>query len=128
MRDFNNIKRILIKIGSSSLVNKDLSVNMPIFVSIMNSFNELKKKSIDVALVTSGAIAVGMHELGLEKRPKDMSVKQACAAVGQARLMESYNQAASIYGLKTGQILVNHDDFQIRKRMNYLSNTLDAMF
>ena len=42
--------------------------------------------------------------------------------------MEAYNKAAEIYGLKTGQILVNHDDFQVRKRMNYLSDTLDAMF
>ena len=128
MRDFKNIKRIIIKVGSSSLVNEDLSINQPVIVNIMQSFKELQEKGINVALVSSGAIASGMHELGLVKRPKEMPLKQACAAIGQSKLMEAYNKAAEIYGLKTGQILVNHDDFQIRKRMNYLSDTLDAMF
>ena len=128
MRDLSNVKRVILKIGSSSLVNDDLSVNYEIIKTLMNSFKELKNNNIDVALVTSGAIAVGMHELGLSKRPKDMALKQACAAVGQAKLMEAYNKCASLYDLKTGQILVNHDDFQIRKRMLFLSNTLDAMF
>ena len=128
MRDFKGIQRIIIKVGSSSLVNKDLSINQPMIVGIMQSFKELNDKGINVALVSSGAIASGMHELGLTKKPKEMSLKQACAAIGQSKLMEAYNKAADIYGLKTGQILVNHDDFQIRKRMNYLSDTLDAMF
>lgn len=128
MRDFHNIKRIVIKIGSSSLVKDDYSLNEPILVNIMQQFKELKEKGVDVALVTSGAIAVGMHELGLQKKPKDMAKKQACAAVGQAKLMEAYNSFAKIYGLKLGQILLNHDDFQVRKRMLYLSDTLDEMF
>ena len=128
MRNFQNIKRIIIKVGSSSLVKSDYSVNMPMLVTIMHEFSNLKKKGIDVALVTSGAIAVGMNVLGLEHKPKDMALKQACAAVGQAKLMEAYNKAAEIYNIKLGQILVNHDDFQVRKRMLYLSNTLDSMF
>lgn len=128
MRDFKNISRLVVKIGSSSLVNEDFSVNMPRLVKIMQSFKMLKESGIQVALVSSGAIAVGMHELNLKKRPNDMALKQACAAVGQAKLMESYNKAAEIYGLKTGQVLLNHDDFQIRKRMNHLTDSLEAMF
>ncbi len=128
MRDFKDVKRLIIKVGSSSLVNSDLSINQPVIINIMQSFKELYDKGINVALVSSGAIASGMHELGLTKKPKEMSLKQACAAIGQSKLMEAYNKAAEIYGLKTGQILVNHDDFQVRKRMNYLSDTLDAMF
>ncbi len=128
MRNFKDIKRIIIKVGSSSLVNKDLSINKPMIINIMGSFKKLTEKGIGVALVSSGAIASGMHELNMKKKPTAMSLKQACAAIGQAKLMEAYNEAAEIYGLKTGQILVNHDDFQIRKRMTYLSNTLDSMF
>ena len=127
MRDFKNIKKIIIKIGSSSLVNKDLSINQELINGIMETFKKLMDNGISVTLVTSGAIAAGMHELGLTKKPKEMSLKQACAAIGQAKLMESYNKAAELYKLKAGQILVNHDDFQIRKRMNYLSDTLDSM-
>ena len=128
MRDFNQIKRIIIKIGSSSLVKADLSINEPVLIQIMSSLKKLKEKGIDSCIVTSGAIAIGMHELKLNKRPDNMSLKQACAAIGQAKLMEYYNKSAEIYGLLLGQILVNHDDFQVRKRMIYLSDTLDSMF
>lgn len=128
MRDFSNVKRIVLKIGSSSIVNDDLSINQNMIYSLMKVFNQFKEMGIEVALVSSGAIALGMHKLKLEKRPKEMALKQACAAVGQARLMEAYNRNASEFGLVCGQILVNHDDFEVRKRMLYLSDTLDAMF
>ncbi len=128
MRDFKNVKRVVVKIGSSSLVNKDLSINLPVIVNVMENFKNLIDKGIEVVLVTSGAIALGMHELGMSKKPSVMALKQACAALGQAKLMEAYNKASEIYNLKVGQILVNHDDFQVRKRMLYLTNTLDEMF
>lgn len=128
MRDFKNVKRVVVKIGSSSLVNKDLSINLPVIVNVMENFKNLIDKNIEVVLVTSGAIALGMHELGMSKKPSIMALKQACAALGQAKLMEAYNKASEIYNLKVGQILVNHDDFQVRKRMLYLTNTLDEMF
>ena len=128
MRDFKDIKRVIIKVGSSSLVNKDLSVNNEVIISILSVFKKLKSDGIECALVTSGAIALGMHELKLNKKPKELSLKQACAAVGQAKLMESYNKVASLYDLVLGQILISHDDFQVRKRMLILSDTLDSMF
>ena len=128
MRDFKDIKRVIIKVGSSSLVNKDLSVNNEVIISILSVFKKLKNDGIECALVTSGAIALGMHELKLNKKPNELSLKQACAAVGQAKLMESYNKVASLYDLVLGQILISHDDFQVRKRMLILSDTLDSMF
>lgn len=128
MRDFSNVKRIVLKIGSSSIVNADLSINQNMIYSLMKVFHQFKEMGIEVALVSSGAIALGMHKLKLTSRPKEMALKQACAAVGQARLMEAYNRNASEFGLVCGQILVNHDDFEVRKRMLYLSDTLDAMF
>jgi len=128
MRDFSNVKRVIIKIGSSSLVHDDLSINSDMIDRLMQSFFNLHQKGIDVCLVSSGAIALGMHELKLNKRPSDMALKQACAAVGQAKLMEAYNIFASKYDLSCGQILLNHDDFQKRTRMHHLSNTLEAMF
>ena len=128
MRDLKKIKRVIIKVGSSSLVKNDLSINEPVLISIMGQFKNLKEMGIEPCIVTSGAIALGMHELKLDKKPSNMSLKQACAAIGQAKLMEYYNKAGDIYGLTLGQILVNHDDFQVRKRMIYLSNTLDSMF
>ncbi len=120
-------ERLVIKIGSSSLVKEDLSINEPFFVRMMSTIRKLKDKGFDILIVSSGAIASGMHELSLIKKPKDMALKQACASIGQAKLMEYYNKFSSIYGLKTGQILVNHDDFKERERMLHLSNTLNAL-
>ncbi|MBR1867485.1 MAG: glutamate 5-kinase [Clostridia bacterium] len=128
MKRQTNYKKVIIKIGSSSLVNDDLSINQPVLILIMQAFKKLSDEGIQPCLVTSGAIAVGMHDLQISEKPKNMGLKQACAAVGQAKLMEYYNKCASIYGLTLGQILVNHDDFQIRKRMTHLSDTLDNMF
>ncbi len=128
MRDFSEIKRVVVKVGSSSLVNADNSINFQRIDELMQTFIKLKKNNIEIALVSSGAIALGMYQLGLSKKPKEMALKQACAAIGQAKLMQCYNDSASKYGLICGQILLNHDDFQIRKRMLYLCDTLDAMF
>ena len=109
MRDFGNVKRVVIKIGSSSVVTKDLKPNTENILAIMSSFKKLKNQGIDCALVSSGAIATGMGELGLNKKPKDMALKQACAAVGQAKLMEAYNRVAELYGIHLGQILITLD-------------------
>lgn len=128
MRDFSEIKRVVVKVGSSSLVNADNSINFQRIDELMQTFIKLKNNNIEIALVSSGAIALGMYQLGLSKKPKEMALKQACAAIGQAKLMQCYNDSASKYGLICGQILLNHDDFQVRKRMLYLCDTLDAMF
>ena len=121
-------KRVIVKVGSSSLVNGDLSINARVFDLLMRAFKGLKDAGVEPCLVTSGAIAVGRNILKLDEKPKDMGLKQACAAVGQAKLMEYYNACAEKYGLTLGQVLVNHDDFQFRGRMLHLSDTLDAMF
>ncbi len=121
-------KRIIVKVGSSSLVGEDLSVNERVFDVLMRAFKGLKGLGVEPCLVTSGAIAIGRNVLGLDKKPREMGLKQACAAVGQAKLMEKYNSYAEKYGLTLGQILVNHDDFQFRGRMLHLSDTLDSMF
>lgn len=124
----NKKLRVVIKIGSSSLEDEEGAINYNIINRMMKIFSSLQKENISLVLVTSGAIALGMNELHLSSKPKDMSLKQACAALGQAKLMEIYNEFASKYDLLVGQILLNHDDFDKRKRMLYLQNTLEAMF
>ena len=74
-----NIKRIIIKVGSSSLVNNG-KINDTMFKNLISTINELMKKDKEVILVTSGAIAVGMGKLNLSQKPKNMALKQACAA------------------------------------------------
>ena len=77
--------------------------------------------------MTSGAIVFGMHELGFKKKIKDVVLRQVCASVGQSKLMIEYSNIASIFNIKVGQILLNHDDFRFENRMKHLKNTLNKM-
>lgn len=118
---------IVLKIGTSSLVNDDFSINKQNICTLLHSISELRENGYKVVLVTSGAIVFGMHELGFKKRPSDVAIRQACAAVGQSKLMIEYSNIASIYNIKVGQILLNHDDFKFENRMKHLKNTLNKM-
>lgn len=118
---------VVLKIGTSSLVNDDFSINKKNICTLLHSISELRDNCYKVVLVTSGAIVFGMHELGFKKRPSDVSIRQACAAVGQSKLMIEYSNIASIYNIKVGQILLNHDDFKFENRMRHLKNTLNKM-
>ena len=118
---------VVLKIGTSSLVNDDFSINKQNICTLLHSISELRENNYKIVLVTSGAIVFGMHELGLKKRPSDVSIRQACAAVGQSKLMIEYSNIASIYNIKVGQILLNHDDFKFDNRMRHLKNTLNKM-
>ena len=121
-------KRIIIKVGSSSLVNDNGSINEKNFSEIIATINDLMINNYDVVLVTSGAIAIGMGKLMLPCKPKKMSLKQACAALGQATLINEYEKVSEKYGIRCAQILVNHDDFENRSRMINLSNTIEELF
>ena len=124
----NKIKKVIIKVGSSSLVLENGKINKEAIKKLISTINQLMKEKINVVLVTSGAIAVGMGKLGLVKKPKQMALKQACAALGQATLMNEYELVANDYNLMCAQILVNHDDFENRNRMINLSNTFEELF
>ena len=128
MRDYRHIKRIIIKIGSSSLVSSDKSLNEDKIAELMEIVHAIKQQQKEVVLVTSGAIAVGMNKLGLKSRPKTIPLKQACAALGQVSLIETYEKYAQTYQMLCAQILVNHDDFENRHRMLNLSNTFEMLF
>ena len=123
-----NQRRIIIKVGSSSLVLENGQLNNEFFSRLIKTISFLMHEGNKVALVTSGAIAIGMGKLGLTKKPKQMALKQACAALGQATLMNEYEKYTSIDNILCAQILVNHDDFENRNRMVNLSNTLESLF
>ena len=100
-------KRIVFKIGTSTLTHEETGnldlVKMEKFVRILT---DLHNQGKDVVVVSSGAIGVGRRALGLKERPTERSVKQACAAVGQSRLMTVYQKLFSEYSQLTAQILM----------------------
>ena len=91
-------KRVVIKIGSSSITHAESGrQNLGKLERLVRSICDLRNRGIDVCLVSSGAIAVGRAAMGIEKRPEEISLKQACAAVGQGRLMMTYQKSFSEY-------------------------------
>ncbi len=100
-------KRIIVKIGSSSLTHPETGgLNLEKMERLIRILTDLRNQGKDVILVTSGAIAVGRKALGLSERPKERSVKQACAAVGQASLMMVYQKLFAEYNQTAAQILI----------------------
>ncbi len=100
-------KRIVVKIGSSSLTHIATgSINLSKMEKLVRVLTDLRNQGKDVILVSSGAIAVGRETVGLKEKPTEKVVKQACAAVGQARLMMVYQKLFAEYNQIPAQILM----------------------
>jgi len=120
-----NYKRIVIKIGSS-LFYKNNELDLGVLEGIIAQVVSLLKEGFEVVIVSSGAIALGMHTLHLGKRPKLIFDLQAAAAVGQNELMHLYNRILSKGKYNTAQVLLTWEDCE-RKRYIKAKNTLLAI-
>ena len=119
------MKRIVIKIGSSSIVDESGELDKAKIKNLVKEISQLKEQQIMPILVSSGAIAVGRSIMHV--KPQNIAEKQALAAVGQADLMHEYEVAFNEYNLKCAQILLNHDDFDVRKRVLNLETTINTL-
>ncbi len=120
----SQVKRVVIKIGSSVLINEHGELSEGVFDEIAGEVSRIKSKGIEPIVVSSGAIAAGMKKLKLGEKPKDISMKQAIAACGQSALMWYYEKAFSAFGEKVAQILLTHDVLSVRKRFLNARKTL----
>ncbi len=123
-KQLQNKKRLIIKIGSSILVNEEGQLLSQRFRKIAKTVAELRENKVEVALVSSGAIAAGMSRLNMHRKPKRISLKQAVAAAGQHALMFEYEKAFAKHQLKVAQVLVSRDDFANRRRYLNIRHSL----
>src|SRR5580698_7975680 len=121
------VKRIVVKLGSSQIVDEKFKARRERLNSLAKQISYLHKKGIEVVLVSSGAIALGMGELGENRRPTDLGALQARAAIGQAVLMRNYIESFKKAGLKCAQVLLSWDDFGKDARTLNVRHTLDAL-
>jgi glutamate 5-kinase len=122
-----SIKRLVVKIGTSVLVDENKKISTNKIKAIARQVRAIKAMDIDVIIVSSGAIACGMETVGLTKKPKEIAKKQALASVGQVLLMKMYRENFEKESMKVGQILLTHEDIKNRVRCINLMNTLDTL-
>jgi glutamate 5-kinase len=121
-------KTVVVKVGTRVLAQEDGSLDPERVTAIAEQIVQLMDQKRQVVLVSSGAVGAGIGRLGLAHRPTDLAHLQAVAAVGQSRLIESYNRALEKHGRHAAQILLTADDLNDRTRYLNVRNTLLALF
>lgn len=121
-------KRIVIKAGTSILTSKDGRIPEGPLERLGAQILNLMKAGKQIVLVSSGAIAFGMESVRLETRPREMPRLQACAAIGQGKLMHAYERFFSKHGLHTAQLLLTRDGLESRSRFLAARKTLEELF
>lgn len=109
-------QRVVIKVGTSILTSGDGHFSPANLEMFGGQVLELLRKKKEVVVVSSGAVGLGMDAARLKKRPKEMRRLQACAAIGQGKLMHAYEQFFSKAGMHTAQVLLTRDGLEDRKR------------
>ncbi|MBA4389708.1 MAG: glutamate 5-kinase [Syntrophus sp. (in: bacteria)] len=123
----STLKRLVIKIGTSVLVDDDKKISTNKIKAIAKQVSAARDLNIEVIIVSSGAIACGMETMGLTKKPKEIATRQALASVGQVLLMKMYRENFEKSKMKVGQILLTHEDIKNKTKCINLMNTLDAL-
>ena len=123
-----NKQRIVIKIGSSSLVHRETGrLNLHKIEILAREVSDLRNQGKDIVIVSSGAIAVGRSSMGIEKL-HTLKQKQACAAIGQVKLMMIYQKLFSEYGQTTAQILLTKQTMLDGESRENARNTFEELF
>lgn len=120
-------KRIVVKIGSSSLTNTKGEIDQVKFADHVHALANLKNAGHEVILVSSGAVAAGFRKLGYSSRPITIKGKQAAAAVGQSVLIQAYTEAFSQFGVTPAQVLLTRTDFSDKQRYKNASATFSEL-
>lgn len=118
---------IVVKIGSSSLTSGEGGLNRDKINFFVEELANLQRAGHQVLFVTSGAVAAGFTKIGYKSKPKALHEKQAAAAVGQALLMQAYNEAFHKYGIGVAQILLTRADFSNRQRIQNALKTIEEL-
>lgn len=126
---FNNKKRIVVKIGSSSLAYPETgSLNIRKSRALVEVLADLKNSGKEIVFVTSGAQCVGAAKGGFLSKPQDTPSKQACAAIGQSELMKFYSECFEQYNHKVAQLLLTRDVISNETRRTNVINTFNKLF
>lgn len=120
-------RRVVVKVGTHAIAKATGRPDYPALRRLVSGICALRKAGLEVVFVSSGAVAAGIEALGLKARPKDVMGVQTCAAVGQARYVTEYEKLFGAEGVKIGQVLLTHADFEDRHRAQNVRRVLDSL-
>jgi glutamate 5-kinase len=120
-------RRIVIKLGTGVLTSGIGQLDTERIDALCAQVHLLREQGIEVILVSSGAVGLGMGKLGLEKRPKDLAALQACAAVGQSILINTWQKGFDPHGLTVAQILLTREDLRTKHRHDAVFHTIERL-
>ena len=126
-RHMDNISRVVVKIGTSSLMHANGKLNLRVIDQLSYTLTGLVNEGKQVILVSSGAIGAGMGRVGLTKRPEHIQKQQALASIGQSELMTVYQQRFAAYGQQISQVLLTHDVLDYPQSRSYVHNTMEQL-
>ena len=128
LNSFSDKKRIVIKVGSSTLAYHTGHLNIRKCQELIEVMSDIKNSGREIVFVTSGAQGVGAARAGLVKKPDDFPSKQACAAIGQSELMTFYSEQFGRYNHKVAQLLLTRDVISNPERKTNVVNTFNKLF
>lgn len=127
MIPLSQAKRVVIKLGTGVLTSGIGELDITRIETLCAQVNTLRSRGIEVIIVSSGAVGLGMGKLRLTQRPKELATLQACAAVGQGILINTWQQCFDAHGLTVAQILLTREDLRARHRHNAVFNTVERL-
>ncbi len=117
-------RRLVVKLGTGVLTSGVGELNTARIAAVCAGIAALRARGTEVIVVSSGAVGLGMGRLGLAKKPREISKIQACAAIGQSLLMQTWQTGFAPHGLTVAQVLLTHDDLRLRSRYLGVQETL----
>jgi len=119
-----SVSRLVVKLGTGVLTDSRKQIDPAQLEQLVAQIAALRKSGTEIVLVTSGAVGAGMGALGYERRPNELAELQACAAIGQTRLMAIYAELFARHDLHVAQVLLTHEDLEHHERHLNARNTL----
>ncbi len=122
-----NVHRVVVKLGTGVLTDSQKQPDLAQMRQLVSQIASLRTQGLEVVLVTSGAVGSGMGVLGFQARPSELAAQQACAAVGQSRLMSTYEKLFKRHALAVAQVLLTHEDLSDHTRHFNARATLNEL-
>ncbi|NLT10009.1 MAG: glutamate 5-kinase [Ruminococcus sp.] len=127
MRNISEKKRIVIKLGTSTLAHKTGKLNIRRMTNLVRVISDLHNSGREIIMVSSGAVGLGAGKLGLPEKPKETKLKQAVAAIGQCELMHVYDDMFAKYSVTVGQILLTKTIINNPSHCENFKNTIESL-